>query len=176
MSEPTNAPRVWLRWALASALVCGTVVGSIAPALGQEDPAEEAQPAAETPAPEASQFQDAVEAVLTAETTEPAVEEAPPEEAPPAEAQPAEGHNRQSTPPPEEPAADTPVQEAATDQTPYYDPVAGNANLDTSAAQEALGTTDSDAVPADGGGDDGSTGDGSGGGQGEPATTEGSSE
>ena len=30
MSEPTNAPRVWLRWALASALVCGTVVGSIA--------------------------------------------------------------------------------------------------------------------------------------------------
>src|SRR5215213_874375 len=25
MFEPTNAPRVWLRWALASALVCGTV-------------------------------------------------------------------------------------------------------------------------------------------------------
>src|SRR3954464_5426640 len=128
MSEPTNAPRVWLRWALASALVCGTVVGTIAPALGQEDSGE-AQPAAETPAPEASQFQDAVEAALTAETTEPAVEEAPPEEAPPAEAQPAEARPAEE-PPVEEPAADTPVQEAATGQTPYYDPAAGNANLD----------------------------------------------
>ena len=148
MSEPTNAPRVWLRWALASALVCGTVVGSIAPALGQEDP-EEAQPAAEAPAPEASQFQEAVEAVLTEETTDPAVEEAPPEEAPPAEAQPAEAQpvaaDPAEAPPAEEPAADAPVQEAVTGQTPYYDPVAGNANLDTSAAQEALGTTDSDA-------------------------------
>jgi hypothetical protein len=169
MSEPTNAPRVWLRWTLALALATGAVVGSIVPALGQEDPAEEAQPAAEAP-PEESQFQEAVEAALVAETTEAPVEEAPPAEAPPEEAPPAEA------PPTEEPVADAPVQEAATDQTPYYDPAVGNANLSNPAAQEALGTTDGDAVPPDGGGDEGSTGDdGSGGGQGEPATADGSS-
>ena len=175
MSEPTNAPRVWLRWALALALVGGTVAGSIAPALGQEDPAaaepvdeqpvEETQPAAEAPQPEESQFQEAVEAALVAETTEAPVEEAAVEEAPPAEAPPVE------EPPVEEPVADAPAQEAATEQTPYYDPVAGNANLDSPAAQEALGTTDGEAVPPDGGADEGSAGDdGSGGGQGEPAT------
>src|SRR4051812_46380700 len=100
MSEPTNAPRVWLRWALASALVCGTVVGTIAPAFGQEDsaatesvdgqPAEEAQPAAEAPATEESLFEAAVGALLTEETTEAPVEEAPPADAPPADAPPAE--------------------------------------------------------------------------------------
>ena len=179
MFEPTNAPRVWLRLALASALVCATVAGSIAPAFGQEDPAEEEQPAAEAPAPEGSEFQEAVGAILAEETTETAVEEAPPEEAPPAEAQQAEA------PPAEEPAADAPVQETAADapveetatnQTPYYDPVAGNANLNSPAAQEALGVTDDEAVPAEGGGDEGSAGaDGTGSGQGEPATAEGSS-
>ena len=129
--------------------------------------------------PEGSEFQEAVGAILAEETTETAVEEAPPEEAPPAEAQQAEA------PPAEEPAgdapvqetaADAPVEETATNQTPYYDPVAGNANLNSPAAQEALGVTDGEAVPADGGGDEGSAGaDGTGGGQGEPATAEGSS-
>ena len=57
MSEPTNALRVWMRFALALALVFGTVAGSVAPALGQEDSAaaeagdgssvEETQPAAD---------------------------------------------------------------------------------------------------------------------------------
>ena len=179
MFEPTNAPRVWWRLAFASALVCATVAGSIAPVFGQEDPAEEAQPPAEAPAPEGSEFQEAVGAILAEETTETAVEEAPPEEAPPAEAQQAEA------PPAEEPtgdapvqetAADAPVQETATNQTPYYDPVAGNANLNSPAAQEALGVADDEAVPADGGGDEGSAGaDGTGGGEGEPATAEGSS-
>ncbi len=37
MSEPTNAPRVWLRWALALALATGTVAGSMVPALAQDD-------------------------------------------------------------------------------------------------------------------------------------------
>src|SRR3954471_14120052 len=97
MSEPTNAPRVWLRWALASALVCGTVIGTIAPAFGQEDPAatesadgqpaEQAQPAADAPACEESQFEEAVGAALTAKTTAAPVEEAPPADAPPAEEQ-----------------------------------------------------------------------------------------
>jgi hypothetical protein len=172
MFEPTNAPRVWLRLALASALVCATVAGSIAPAFGQEDPTEEAQPAAEAPAPEGSEFQEAVGAILAEETTETAVEEAPLEEAPPAEAQQAEAPPAEETAadaPVQEPAADAPVQETATNQTPYYDPMAGNANLDTPAAQEALGTTDSAAAPSDGGDD------GSGGGQGESATAEGSS-
>ena len=37
MTEPTNAPRVWLRWALAFALATGTVVGSMLPALALDD-------------------------------------------------------------------------------------------------------------------------------------------
>ena len=74
-----------------------------------------------------------------------------PEEAPPAEAQQAEA------PPAEEPAAELrrgavpPTlrsEETATDQTPYYDPVAGNANLDSPAAQEALGIDRRRAGPA----------------------------
>ena len=37
MTESTNAPRVWLRWALAFALATGTVVGSMLPALALDD-------------------------------------------------------------------------------------------------------------------------------------------
>ena len=55
-----------------------------APALRRRDPAEEAQPAAEAAAPEGSEFQEAVGAILAEETTETAVESAS-EEAPPAE-------------------------------------------------------------------------------------------
>ena len=62
MSEPTNAPRVWLRWALALALATGTVAGSVLPVLAQDEatgteaPAEqstveEAAPVAEEQAP-----------------------------------------------------------------------------------------------------------------------------
>src|SRR5215213_6457712 len=65
MTEPTNAPRVWLRWALAFALATGTVVGSMLPALALDDTSL-AQPAANEAAAVAAQ-QAAAEAAAQAQ-------------------------------------------------------------------------------------------------------------
>jgi hypothetical protein len=177
MSEQANAPRVWLRWALALALATGTVGGSIAPVFAQDDPpaeepvaeqpVEEAAPVEEQPAPvEAAPVQEVVEAPPIEEVAP--VEQAPPvEEAPPV----------QEAPPVEEPVTDVPA-DVPVDETPYYDPAVidpiatnGNPILDTPAAQDALGVSGGDQpVQSDEGGDGG--GDGSGGGQGEDATAQ----
>ena len=50
MSEPTNAPRVWLRWALALALATGTVAGSMLPTLALDDTSIAEQAAADAAA------------------------------------------------------------------------------------------------------------------------------
>jgi hypothetical protein len=94
MTEPTNAPRVWLRWALALALATGTVAGSMLPALAQDEatgteaPAdqstgEEAAPVAEEQAPAEPVAVPTEESVAATEpvAAEPVTEPAPvPEE------------------------------------------------------------------------------------------------
>src|SRR3712207_4303049 len=56
MSEPTNVLRVWMRFALALALVIGTIAGSIVPALALDETTVVEQPANQgsdgAPAPE----------------------------------------------------------------------------------------------------------------------------
>ena len=79
MSEQANAPRVWLRWALALALASGTVAGSIAPAFAQDDQASGEQ--TEEVAAEEPSFTEIVEQNLTEEIAP----QAPVEEAAPAQ-------------------------------------------------------------------------------------------
>jgi len=135
MSEQANAPRVWLRWAVALALTMGTVAGSIVPVFAQNDaPVEEPAPEpVEAPAPVAEEsasvaaepsFAEIVEAELV-EAVAP-VEALPPvDEAPP----PVEETQVQDVPveevPVEEPVAAAPPPEVATG----FDPTATNANL-----------------------------------------------
>ncbi len=74
MSEQAKAPRVWMRWAVALALVSGTLAGAIGPAFAQDDP-----PAADAPAVD-QQTGDVVVVDEPVAVEEPVVEQAPVEQ------------------------------------------------------------------------------------------------
>ena len=165
MTEQANAPRAWMRWAIALALISGSVAGSVAPAFAQDN--GQGEPVVEQSADETAPADEAPVEQAPAEDA-PVVEEAPVvEQAPVVEEAPA--------------VTEAPVQEVVADpvdnqssggdqgqtdiggngggngggtdaaqtepETPFFDPVTpanpavtnNNPIMDTAAAQDALG-------------------------------------
>src|SRR5262245_35763379 len=119
MSEQANAPRVWMRWALALAMATGTVAGSIVPAFAQDDQAAAGAPA-EQPSDDQT-FEQIVAGNLSEATgqeivaAEPAPEQAPAEQ-PAADQAPADQAPIEQAPAEEAPAESAPVEQAPAQQ------------------------------------------------------------